>query len=224
MTEYYLALVVNFNIIFQSASVSGRRLQHFQHFGIPQTLAAIEFTQNQHMKKGIRFLLVLLGLSGTAQAQKGEISIAGGPLISIPIALGSWGSPLKIGPGAEIIGQYNFSNRSAFVLKTTVTSWAYKEEVSANDAQRFSLLSLQGGYRYQFGASGFFVDGLLGVDIDTQDDYNTGVFTIGACKRFLKKKGFIDVGIDIVGADADERINVKVLFSFFRWNKEKELK
>jgi hypothetical protein len=171
------------------------------------------------MRKGVLFLLVLSGLSGTAHAQKGEKSIAAGPLISFPLALGYSGSRLKIGPGAEVIGQYNFSNRSAFLLKSTLTSWAYNQLPSAYDANRFSLLAFQGGYRYQFGNSGFFMDGLVGFDNDLQDGYNTVAFTIGAGKRFVRKKGFIDVGIDIVGGDADARINAKVLFSLFRWSK-----
>jgi hypothetical protein len=168
------------------------------------------------MRKRVFFLLFLSGLLEAVQAQKGEKNIAAGPLISFPLGLESGTSDLKIGPGAEIIGQYNFSNRSALLLKTTLTSWAYKESISSYDVKRLSFLTFQGGYRYQFGASGFFIDGLVGVDIDLHDGYTTGSFTLGAGKRFIKEERFIDVGIDLVGADAEERVNIKVLFSLFR--------
>lgn len=167
------------------------------------------------MRKRILLFLLIVGLLEDAHAQKGEKSIAVGPLISFPLGLESGITDLKPGPGAEIIGQYNLSNKSAVLLKTTLTSFAYKEVRSSMGGQRFSLLSLQGGYRYQFGASGFFVDGLVGVDIDLQDSFTTGAFTLGTGKRFIKKERFIDVGVDLVGADTEARFNIKVLISLF---------
>jgi len=177
---------------------------------------AIRFNQNQFIIKTILVLLLLSGLFEVAQAQKGEKGIAVGPLISFPLGLESRSSDLRTSLGAEIIGQYNFSIRSALLLKTTLASWAYKERMSSYYAKRLSFLTFQGGYRYQFGESGFFIDGLVGVDIDLRDSYTTGSFTIGTGKRFKKEERFIDVGIDFVGADAEERLNFKVLFSLFR--------
>jgi len=168
------------------------------------------------MTKTIFLLFLLSGLFEAVYAQKGEKTVAAGPLISFPLGLESGTSNFKIGVGAEIIGQYNFSNRSALLLKTGLTSWAYKESVSNYYSKRLSLLTLQGGYRYQFGESGFFIDGLVGPDIDLRDSYSSASFTLGAGKRFTKKERFIDVGIDFVGADAEERVNIKVLFSLFR--------
>jgi hypothetical protein len=169
------------------------------------------------MRKRILLLLLLIGLLETAQAQKGEKSIAAGPLISFPLGLETRTSNFKTGIGAEIIGQYNVSNRSAVLLKTTLASWAYNERMSADDAKRLTFLTFQGGYRYRFGASGFFVDGLVGVDIDLHDSYPTASFTLGAGRRFMvNEERFFDVGIDIVGADSEERINIKVLFSLFQ--------
>jgi hypothetical protein len=168
------------------------------------------------MAKTIFFLFLLSGVFEAAYAQKGEKAVAAGPLISFPLGLESRTSGFKIGVGAEIIGQYNVSNKSALLLKTGLTSWAYKESVSNYYAKRLSLLTLQGGYRYQFSTSGFFIDGLVGLDIDLNDTYTSASFTLGASKRFTKKERFIDVGIDFVGADAEERVNIKVLFSLFK--------
>jgi hypothetical protein len=177
-------------------------------------LTAFTFTLKRHMRK-LTILLLLSGFWGTTHAQKGEIQFAAGPLMSFPLGLEGFGTNIKIAPGAEIIGQYNFTNRSAFLLKATLHSWRYKEPVPSYGAKRYSILALQGGYRYQFGTSGFFIDGLVGVDIELNESFNSGAFTLGFGKRFIKEKRFIDVGMDIVGADAEERINIKVLFSIF---------
>jgi hypothetical protein len=169
------------------------------------------------MKKRTLLLLFLSGLLAIAHAQKGEKSIAAGPLLSFPLGLESRTTDLKTGLGAEVIGQYNFSNKSAVLLKTTLTSWAYKENRFAYDTKRLSFFTPQVGYRYQLGASGFFINGLVGVDIDLHDSYTTGSFTLGAGKRFaINEERFFDVGIDLVGADAEERINIKVLVSLFQ--------
>jgi hypothetical protein len=177
-------------------------------------LTAFTFTLKRHMRK-LTILLLLSGFWGTTHAQKGEIQFAAGPLISFPLGLEGFGTNIKIGPGAEIIGQYNFTNRSAFLLKATLHSWKYKEPVPSYGPKWYSILALQGGYRYQFSPSGFFIDGLVGIDIELNDPYNLGAFTLGFGKRFLRDKRFIDVGMDIVGADGEERINLKVLFNIF---------
>ena len=172
------------------------------------------------MKKRVVFTLILVGLFGVAQTQKGEKSIAAGPLISFPIGSDGFPSILKTGVGLEAIGQYNFSNSSALQLKTTLTSWRYKYRIGS--PRRLTLLSLQGGYRYQFGTSGFFINGLAGTDIDLADRFSTISFTLGSGKRFVvKDRYFIDAGIDLVKGDAEGRVNFKAIFSLFQWPKEK---
>ena len=172
------------------------------------------------MKKRVTFTLILVGLFGVAQAQKGEKSIAAGPLISFPLGSDGFPSMLKTGGGLEAIGQYNFSNRSALQLKATLTSWRHKER--NYDTRKLTFLSLQGGYRYQFGTSGFFINGLAGTDMEIADGYSTISFTLGAGKRFMVKDlYFIDAGIDLVRGDAEGRVNFKAIFSLLRWSKEK---
>ena len=169
---------------------------------------------------GLKSILILLftALFGAAQAQKGEKSIAAGPLISFPLELEGTTGDLKPGLGIETIGQYNFSKKSALLLKMTFASWGIKNEAYGYETKRLNFLTFQGGYQYQFGSSGFFINGLLGADIDLQDGYTTGCFTLGIGKRFMiKNDRFIDAGIDLMGADAQERINIKIIFSLFRW-------
>ena len=177
------------------------------------------------MKIRIIFILLLIGHFGIAEAQKGETSFAAGPLISFPLGTESRSgqSDLKTGIGLEGIGQYNFSEKSALILKAILASWSYKESVrSYYENNRLTLLTFQGGYRYQFGASGFFINGLVGVDIDLQDRFTTGSYTLGGGKRFtMKENRFIDAGIDLIGADAQARVNIKVIFSLFRGLAEK---
>lgn len=165
----------------------------------------------------IILILLLAGLSGAAQTQKGEKSIAAGPLISIPLGLETQGSAYNTGFGAEIVGQYNFSVKSALLLKTTLATWGIKNSNSRFETNRLTLFTVQGGYKYQFHPSGFSISGLVGVDVDLSDSFTSVSFTLGAGKRFfLKNDRFIDVGIDFVGADAEERVNIKALFSLFR--------
>ncbi|MDP4107494.1 MAG: hypothetical protein Q8935_21380 [Bacillota bacterium] len=174
------------------------------------------------MRKKVIFTLILVGLFGVAQAQKGDKSIAAGPLISFPIGSDGFPSILKTGGGLEAIGQYNFSNRSALLLKMNLTSWGYKERMSGYGPRRLTFLSLQGGYKYQFGSSGFFINGLAGTDIDLGDRFSTISFTLGAGKRFtVKDDRFIDVGVDLAGGDAEGRVNFKVIFSLIQWLKGK---
>ena len=168
------------------------------------------------MRKTLLFLIVLSGFFEVVQAQKGEKTLTGGPLISIPLGLESGTSDINPGIGVELIGQWNISNRSALLLKTTLASWGYKERMTTYGDNRFSLLTFQGGYRYLFGTAGFFADGMVGIDLDLNENYTTGCFTLGLGKRFINKGRYIDVGIDLVGGDADERLNIKVLFSLFQ--------
>jgi hypothetical protein len=171
------------------------------------------------MKIRIIFILLLIALFGEAHAQKGEASIAAGPLFSFPLGTEtrSGESDLKPAIGLEAIGQYNVSDRSALLLKVTIVSWAYKDSARYYyDTKRLTLLTTQGGYQYQFGESGFFVNGLVGIDIDFDDAFISGSFSLGAGKRFfIKESRFVDVGIDLIGADAPSRVNIKALFSLF---------
>ena len=168
------------------------------------------------MIKKIAFLFLFSGIFELVQAQKGEKTITAGPLISFPLGLESASSNFKIGLGVELVGQWNISNRSGLLLKTTLASWGYKERMTTYGDNRFSLLTFQGGYRYLFGTAGFFADGLVGIDLDLHDNYTTVCFTLGLGKRFINKGRYIDVGVDLVGGDAEERLNIKVLFSLFQ--------
>ncbi len=162
-----------------------------------------------------------MGLFIAAEAQKGEKSITAGPLISFPVAT-TGQSDLNPGLGLEATGQYNFSDRSALLLKTALTSWGYKKDVIIYDTKRLTFLTVQGGYKFQFVNSGFFVNGLVGTDNDLQDGFTTISFTLGAGKRFMfKDDRFIDAGIDLVGADAQSRVELKVIFRLFHWLAEK---
>ncbi len=170
------------------------------------------------MRKRILLLLHITGLLGTAHAQKDEKSIAAGLLISIPAGADGSRSYLKPGIGLEALGQYNFSNRSAVLLKTTLVSWAYQDRiVNYWETKRDSYLTIHAGYGYRFGGSNFFIHGLVGRDIDLHDRFTSFSFTLGAGKRFMVNEDrFFDVGLDLVGADAENRVNIKMLFSLFR--------
>ncbi|MEP7229159.1 MAG: hypothetical protein ABI691_02840 [Ginsengibacter sp.] len=166
------------------------------------------------------FTLLFIGIFISAWAQKGEKSISAGPLISFPFAPESSTGQNDINPGLglEAIGQYNFTDKSALLLKTTLTSWGYKKNGIIYDTKRLTLFSLQFGYKLQFLNSGFFIDGLVGTDTELRDGFTTISFTLGAGKRFMiKDNGFMNVAIDLVGGDVENRINLKVIFSLFQW-------
>ncbi|MBE7172787.1 MAG: hypothetical protein INR73_19585 [Williamsia sp.] len=172
------------------------------------------------MKARAIFTLLLAVFFLAGRAQKGAKSIAAGPLISFPLATESGGGRSNLNPGfgLEAVGQYNLSDKSALLLKATLASWGYKYIFNPYGAKRLTLLTLQGGYKYQFGSSGFFINGLLGTDIELRDTYASISFTVGAGKRFiLKNNRFIDAGIDVVGGDAEGRVNLKAIFSLFQW-------
>ena len=175
------------------------------------------------MKIRTIFTLLLTSIFIAVQAQKGDKSIAVGPLLSFPLATESrtGQSDLKPGVGLEAIGQYNLSYRSALLLKMTLASWGYKKGVTY-DTKRLTFLSLQSGYKFKFGNSGFFVNGLVGTDTELKDGFTTISFTLGAGKRFtVRDDRFIDAGIDLVGGDAEGRVNFKVIFSLIQWVTQK---
>ena len=143
-------------------------------------------------------------------------------MISFPLRKFGYQSYLKTGAGLEAIGQYNFSNKSALLLQITFASYRIRDGLSPYPGNLLQLLSLKGGYRYQFGASGFFIEGLAGTDIDLADGFSTISFTLGAVKRFtVREDYFIDVGIDYIDGDAERRLNIKGVFSLLRRPKEK---
>jgi hypothetical protein len=74
---------------------------------------------------------------------------------------------------------------------------------------------LKGGYKYDISTSKFFINGLVGTDI--YSDGPAVSFTLGGGKRFsIKDVYFIDAGIDFIGGDTEQRINIKVSFSIFQ--------
>lgn len=157
-----------------------------------------------------------------AHGQKGELSFAAGRFISFPsLTEGGTPSGLKVGLGLEAIGQYNFSNRSALLLKTSLTSWGFRQPMFY-DTKRLTFFTFQGGYNYQFGTSGFFIDGLAGVNHDLTNDFPTIVFTLGTGKQFIVKNDhIIDAGIDWVVGDDQGRVNFKAVFTLLPWPSKK---
>lgn len=174
------------------------------------------------MRKEVIIILVFAVLSGSVFAQKGAKSIAVGPLISFPLREYNSPSIYKIGAGFDAVGQYNFSNRSAILIQTGLTFCGIKKkyiDFYGNDG--LALLPIRGGYRYQFGPSRFFIDGLIGTDIDLAYEFSTISFSIGAGKRFIFKDiYFFDVGLDYIDGDTPVRVNIKALFSIWRRPKE----
>src|SRR4051794_27905613 len=135
------------------------------------------------MQKGLIFLLLLVILIQSVRAQKGHKSISGGPLISFPLQTPELAA-YKTGIGLEITGQYYLASRSSLLLQIGLTS------LGAKYGESLTILSLKGGYKYDIGPSGFFINGLVGTDI-----YNGpgASFTLGGGKRFsVKDVYFID--------------------------------
>ena len=162
------------------------------------------------------FLLLSIGVFGVSYGQKGERSIAAGPVFSLPAGISAHN--LKPGIGIEGVGQSFLSQKSSLLLSTALATWAYEESaINYVGNTRLTVFTLLGGYRYQAGSSGFYINGLLGVDIDLGDGFLTGAFSFGAGKRLSwKENRFIDIGIDYIGADAASRVNLKVLISLYR--------
>src|SRR4051812_25182095 len=111
------------------------------------------------MQKGLIFSLLLVTLFENVRAQKGYKSISAGALISFPVQSPEF-PPYKTGIGLEITGQYHLASRSSLLLQIGLTSLGAKYEES------LTILSLKGGYKYDIGPSGFFINGLVGTDID----------------------------------------------------------
>lgn len=163
------------------------------------------------MKKVKYILGVVILVSAFAQsrAQKGQTSVTAGPLVSIP--LNKYVIPvIKTGMGVEATGEYLFSRKSAVLLQLGITSFKIEDDDYYEDKLKFFSVKL--GYKYNMTSSGFFLNGLIGTDIEILYGVNIGYasFTLGGGKRFSIKGGqFLDVGIDYINGDTEGRINLK---------------
>ncbi len=162
--------------------------------------------------------IILACLFEVLHAQKGEKSIYAGLLLSFPTQKVLYtNGTLKTGFGLEVTGQSNISKNSALLLQTSLAGYGYTKYVRGDIDDRLVLFALKGGYRYQFGTTGIFLNGMAGVDIDITDFYAPLTTTIGVGKRFaMKGIYFIDAGIDYTESDNANRINIKAAFSILR--------
>ena len=173
------------------------------------------------MARTITIVITILFLCGAVRAQQGESSIAAGPVISFPLKSYGYSSYLKTGTGLELIGQHSFSNRSSFLSDMGWVFYRVRPQTVGYETDDRSIFSFKLGYKYTFGASGVFLNGLVGTDIEQKESYIS--FTFGAGKRFLIKDAyFIDAGVDYIEGDTEPRLNIKVLFSVLRRNKEND--
>ncbi len=170
------------------------------------------------MTQAIALLLLLVSLSSSVHAQKGDKNISAGPLVSFPLETQQIPG-YKTGVGVEVTGQYYLATKSSLLLQLGLTSLGRKETLNSYD-KNLTLFSLKGGYRYDIGSSGFFINALLGADIETGDAFASASFTVGGGKRFVVKDSyFIDAGIDYIDGDTESRLNIKVAFSIFQRSK-----
>lgn len=170
------------------------------------------------MRKTLSIAIIFICILENIQAQKGEKSISVGPLISFP--LDNTTPKFLTGLGLEVIGQYNFSKKSAILLQTSLAFYGVDDRLGY---QMFhsQIFSLKGGYKYQIGASGFFTNVLAGIETESRYSLVFYSFTLGAGKRFtMKNSNFIDAGIDYIAGDTERRINVKATFSLLRRPKD----
>jgi len=171
------------------------------------------------MRKKLVFIILTTSLLEYAHAQKGDKSISIGPLVSFPLANHRIPN-YKTGIGIEVTGQYNMSDKSSLLLQAGLSSFG-AEQLTDYHEKSLTLISLKGGYKYDITSSGFFIAGLLGTDIEPADEFSSISFTIGAGKRFaVKNNYFIDAGIDFIGGDTENRVNIKVAFSVFQKSKK----
>ncbi len=171
------------------------------------------------MGKRTIILLLVTGLFRMAEAQKGEKSIAGGLLLAFPENTNiiymdnrTWNT----GVGLEAIGQYNFTEKSAALLQLQLTRFTGRAYYypDTHFPAAFMSLSLKGGYRYQFTASGFYTNVFAGVE-SGNDGWSIPA-ALGFGKRFtVKDVYFLDAGIDYTGGYI-RRYNIKLVFSLLR--------
>jgi hypothetical protein len=170
------------------------------------------------MQKSFVLVLLCIAFTGATQAQKGAVSIAAGPLISIPVAFREARVYTNLKPGAGIvaIGQYNVSDKSALLLQMGLAVYGNKYYFNYYGQRRISIFSLQGGYKYHLGSRGYFINGLAG--FDSYSNYGSAIcFGLGAGKQFIIKEAyFINGGVDYMFGDTDPRFNFKAAFSLCR--------
>jgi hypothetical protein len=185
------------------------------------------------MKKNamrIKVIIVMFFVSafGVVRAQKGDISISGGPLLSFASYNYGQSHHNAVGAGVEVKGQYNFSKRSAIVLQAHSAFYGLKKGADSAARHHRTILSAAAGYRYQFAASGFFANILIGVDKYSDHESNSAYFgldaaevptaiVIGIGKRFaVTDNYFIEAGIDFISNSYQEtRVNLKATCSLF---------
>jgi hypothetical protein len=159
------------------------------------------------MKK-VKFIfsvVISVAVLAQVQAQKGQADVTAGPMVSIPVI-----PDIKTGIGLEATGEYLFSRKSGVLLQLGITSFKIEDYDYYEDKLKF--FSVKMGYKYNLTKSGFFLNGLIGTDIEILYGENIGYasFTFGGGKRFSIKGGrFIDVGIDYINGDTEGRFNIK---------------
>lgn len=174
------------------------------------------------MRKTRTVLLLLVGISGSAAAQKGVKCLSAGPLVAFTDNSTtrynryeySWGN----GWGFEVTGQSNITDKSAVLLQLQFTRF---KGASAYTSLLYdpvvTPISLKAGYRYQFSTAGFYANVLAGLENGNGKLYLPAA--VGAGKRIaVKDVYFIDAGIDFTGGFVS-RFNVKAVFTLLQKNR-----
>lgn len=176
------------------------------------------------MSRRAVMIMIFIGLFESVGAQKNEKSISAGPLVSFPLdkhVIPAY----RTGPGLEVMGQYNISDKSALLLQTVLASYGSTNGITGYRMNGISLFSLKGGYKYRFSPSGYYLDALVGTDTESPGHFTSISYTIGGGKRFMIKKiYFIDAGIDYIDGDVVRRLNIKATFSLLRRYKNYQMK
>jgi len=166
---------------------------------------------------------MLIVLCAKAEAQKGEKSLAAGLLVAVSDNSitqynryeYSWGT----GVGVDITGQSNITDKSAVLLQLQLTRFKGSSGYTSvlNDPI-VTPISLKAGYRYQLTSSGFYANGLIGLEYADHEAYFPAALGIGK-RMVVKDRYFIDAGIDFAGGFVS-RFNIKAVFSLLRTTKK----
>ncbi len=166
------------------------------------------------MSARLIFILIIVTSSQVVQAQKGEVSISAGPLLSFGTKAYAY-VQLTTGRSLEAAGQYNFTNRSAGVTEAGISSFIVKDRTGPNPETRYrkQISSFKIGYRYTFGATGIYSNILYGIDgYGNSIEGSSAISILGVGKRFtLKNLYFIDAGVDWISS-IYPRLNIKAAF------------
>lgn len=169
---------------------------------------------NSLMRNRLIFLIILITFFQVVQAQKGEVCISAGPLLSFGTKAFT-NVQLTTGPGLEVGGQYNFTNRSAGVAEAGISSFIIKNRTGPNPGTRYrkQINSFKIGYRYTFGETGIYSNVLYGIDgYGNSIEGTSAISILGVGRRFtLKNLYFIDAGIDWISS-IYPRLNIKAAF------------